>query len=108
MAIGEDRMQHQIYLATQSGKVSDQTVDQIRTLITALTDNAKILGAAIGGKRKSARSDDGPIMTALKIRRRNIQASIVVLEDYLATVERLRSHPDSAPILPPHAALLRV
>ena len=84
-------MQHQIYLATPSGMVSDQTVDQIRTLITALTDNAKILGAVIGVKQKSSRSDDGQSMTALKIRRSNIQASIVVLEDYLETVERLRA-----------------
>ncbi len=101
-------MQHQIHLATHSGVVSNQAVEQIRKLIADLKDAARVLGATIRVKQKYARSNDLQIVTALAMRRSNLQASIVVLEDHLEIVEKLRSHRGSTNLLHPHAASLRV
>ena len=92
-------MGRHVQLSTESAIVSRGTVEQIRMLITDLTRTVEILDANIAVEERPCPDD--------LVRRHNLTVTIASLEDYLGSIERMRSRGYGAeanctPAVPPH------
>jgi len=81
-------MDYQHHWVTESKIGSAEAVEGIKNLVADMRHSADVLDAAIAADRSHPNAHG---LLELRMRRRNIKATVAILEDRLVSVEQLRS-----------------